>query len=99
MTIPSQLVINGLQVGAVYVVFALGLTLIFGVMKIINFAHGEFFTLTGLAVAALVPALREATGWPNWVAYRCRFVLMLVVMAAFGAALFKTVFARFARDP
>jgi branched-chain amino acid transport system permease protein len=98
MTIPSQLVINGLQIGAVYVVFALGLTLIFGVMKIINFAHGEFFTLTGLAVASLVPPLREATGWPNWAAYGCCFILMLAIMAAFGAALFKTVFARFARD-
>jgi branched-chain amino acid transport system permease protein len=99
MTIPTQLIINGLQIGAVYVVFALGLTLIFGVMKIINFSHGEFFTLAGLAVATLVPLLRAATGLPNWAAYIVCFVATLLLMAMFGAVLFKSVFARFARDP
>jgi len=99
MTIPTQLIINGLQIGAVYVVFALGLTLIFGVMKIINFSHGEFFTLAGLAVAMLVPLLRAATGLPNWAAYAVCFVATLLLMAVIGAVLFKTVFARFARDP
>jgi branched-chain amino acid transport system permease protein len=34
----AQLCINTLQIGAVYVLFSLGLTLVFGVMKIINFA-------------------------------------------------------------
>jgi branched-chain amino acid transport system permease protein len=99
VTIPTQLIINGLQIGAVYVVFALGLTLIFGVMKIINFSHGEFFTLAGLAVATLVPLLREATGLPNWAAYAVCFAATLLLMAMIGAVLFKSVFARFARDP
>jgi branched-chain amino acid transport system permease protein len=99
MTIPTQLIINGLQIGAVYVVFALGLTLIFGVMKIINFSHGEFFTLAGLSVASLVPLLRAATGLPNWAAYAVCFVATLLLMAVIGAVLFKSVFARFARDP
>jgi branched-chain amino acid transport system permease protein len=99
MTIPAQLVVNGLQIGAVYVVFALGLTLIFGVMKIINFAHGEFFTLTGLTVASLVPVLRSATGLSNASAYLICLVLALLLMALLGALLFKSVFARFARDP
>jgi len=99
MAISSQLIINGLQIGAVYVVFALGLTLIFGVMKIINFAHGEFFTFSGLTVASLVPVLRAATGWSNAAAYGLCFVFTFVVMAVLGALLFKTVFGRFARDP
>lgn len=99
MTIPAQLIVNGLQIGAVYVVFALGLTLIFGVMKIINFAHGEFFTLAGLTVASLVPALRAATGLGSVPAYFICLVFALVMMGALGALLFQTTFARFARDP
>lgn len=55
MDLAAQLLVNTLQIGSVYVLFALGLTLIFGVMKIVNFAHGEFFSLAALIVAVLMP--------------------------------------------
>ena len=40
-----QLLFNGLSVGAVYALFALGYTLVFSVLGVINFAHGAIFTL------------------------------------------------------
>lgn len=57
MDIYVQLLINSLQISAVYVLFSLGLTLIFGVMRIVNFAHGEFFALAALLIAVAVPWL------------------------------------------
>ena len=45
MDIFLQVSINGLTIGLLYVLMALGLTLIFGVMDVINFAHGEFYML------------------------------------------------------
>ncbi len=45
MDVIQQLVINGLLTGGVFAIIAVGLTLIFGVMKIINFAHGEFLMI------------------------------------------------------
>ncbi len=42
-----QVIINGLLMGGVYVIAAVGLTLVFGVMRIINFAHGEFIMIGG----------------------------------------------------
>jgi len=40
-----QTVLNGLAIGGVYAIFALGYTLVFSILRIINFAHGAIFTL------------------------------------------------------
>ncbi|NQU16308.1 MAG: branched-chain amino acid ABC transporter permease LivH, partial [Desulfobacteraceae bacterium] len=40
-----QIFINGLTIGALYVMMALGFSLIFGILRIVNFAHGEFYML------------------------------------------------------
>ena len=45
MNLFLQSIVDGLLNGAIYAIIALGLTLIFGVMKIINMAHGEFVML------------------------------------------------------
>jgi branched-chain amino acid transport system permease protein len=41
-----KVVINGLLMGGIYALISLGLTLIFGVVRIVNFAHGEFLMLS-----------------------------------------------------
>ena len=67
-----QLIVSGILIGSVYALMSIGLTLIFGVLRIVNFAHGEFLMiamygawafsrLLGLnpyfAIAAIVPAM------------------------------------------
>src|SRR5437763_14201080 len=37
--------VNGLAIGSAYVIFALGYTLVFSILRVINFAHGAVFTL------------------------------------------------------
>lgn len=70
-----QQVINGLTVGSVYAVIALGYTMVYGILELINFAHGEiymlgaylgiiflgFFTVSGLTGASLTLSLLLTT--------------------------------------
>ena len=52
-----QHLLNGLLLGATYSLLGIGLTLVFGLMHVVNFAHGEFYTLGAYAAfAALVGA-------------------------------------------
>ena len=48
-TVLGQIVVNGLNLSAVYILVALGFTLLFGIMRGVNFAHGEFAMLGGFA--------------------------------------------------
>lgn len=49
-----QQVVNGVTIGVVYALAAIGLTLIFGILRIINFAHGEFYMLGAFLTYTLV---------------------------------------------
>jgi branched-chain amino acid transport system permease protein len=46
----EQMIVNGVLAGLIYVIMALGFTLIFGIMRIVNFAHGEFYLVGALVV-------------------------------------------------
>jgi len=58
-----QLVINGLVIGAFYALLAMGLSLIFGVLEIVNFAHGEFYMLGAMAAFFLLSHVQLGY-WP-----------------------------------
>ncbi|MFT3819301.1 MAG: branched-chain amino acid ABC transporter permease [Rubrivivax sp.] len=92
-----QLTLLALQIGAVYILFALGLTLIFGVLRIVNFAHGQFFTLSALTVAVAVPAL-GARGWPVWAAYLGACAAGVLLATLVGLVVYELGFKRVARD-
>jgi branched-chain amino acid transport system permease protein len=53
----GQATVNGLVVGLLYLLMAVGFTLVFGVMRMVNFAHGEFYMLGAFAAYALVVKL------------------------------------------
>lgn len=45
----AQLLVDGIAIGLIYALLAVGLSLIFGVLEIVNFAHGEFYMLGAMA--------------------------------------------------
>lgn len=98
MDLIAQLVVNTLQIGSVYVLFALGLTLIFGVMQIVNFAHGEFFALAALVVASLMPTLSASLGLPLWVDFLIALTAATAAVIVLGTLTYWIGFERYLRD-
>lgn len=53
-----QHAVNGLVLGATYALLGIGLTLVFGIMRVVNFAHGELYALGAYVAYALVSVLQ-----------------------------------------
>lgn len=92
-----QILATGVQIGAIYVLFSLGLTLTFGVMRIVNFAHGQFFTLSALIVAVLMPVLASA-GWPIGLAFAAASVAGVAASLLLGLVVYQWGFRLLQRD-
>ena len=54
ITILGQVVVNGISLSAIYILVALGFTLLFGIMRVVNFAHGDFAMLGAFALYYLM---------------------------------------------
>ncbi|MQA80990.1 MAG: branched-chain amino acid ABC transporter permease [Streptosporangiales bacterium] len=91
MGLALQLVTNGLALGALLAVVALGLALVFGVMGVVNFVHAEFITLGGYVTYFFV----AKAGGPALVGV----VLAIVVGIALGFATQRLVLSRVADRP
>lgn len=90
MDIYLQAIINGLMVGGIYALVGLSLTIIFGVMKIINFCQGELLML-GMYVAFV---LYDVFGMDPFLA----IPIVAAIMFAFGAILQSTLITRSVRE-
>ena len=74
----EQVIANGLYLGAQYALIALGLTLIFGLMNVLNFAHGQMYVLGGFITYAVYGQL--GLPFPLAVKLLVRHCLSLVVL-------------------
>src|SRR6478736_9007291 len=78
-----QQIINGLVLGSVYALVALGYTMVYGIINLINFAHGEVLMVGALTSWAIIVKMQEAMpGMPGWVMLLVSMLLACVVAAA-----------------
>ena len=85
----AEVVLRGLSKAAIYVMIAAGLTLIFGLLGVLNFAHGAL-TMIGAYLGGLVMVLAVANGTGPWARLALFFVALAVVfglLSAFGGAI------------
>ena len=90
----EQIIANGMYLGAQYALIALGLTLIFALMNILNFAHGQLFVIGGFVTYTAIVNL----GMPFLAALAVTAVALAVVGALIELLLFRRVIKRSVRE-
>ena len=90
----EQVIVNGLYLGAQYALIALGLTLIFALMNVLNFAHGQMYVLGGFVTYTIYGQWHL----PFVVALIASSVTLAVLGALIEKFLFRTVIRRSKRE-
>jgi len=85
MDIFLQQLINGLVLGSVYALVALGYTMVYGILELINFAHGEITMMGAMVALAVIGALAlAAPGLPGVLVLGAGLVVAIPVCMALG---------------
>jgi branched-chain amino acid transport system permease protein len=95
MEILLQQIINGLVLGSMYALIALGYTMVYGIINLINFAHGEVLMVGALTSWALITTVQESMpGIPGWL-----LLLIALVVSSFVASLLNFIIEKVAYRP
>ena len=86
-----QQIINGLVLGSMYALVALGYTMVYGIINLINFAHGEVLMFGALTSWTVVTALGDS-GLPGWSLMLISLVCAIVVCAALNFTIEKLAY-------
>jgi branched-chain amino acid transport system permease protein len=82
-----QNLINALQWGSFYALIALGYTLVYGVLTLINFAHGDVFMVGAYIAFFVATFLLAAAGLPGWAALALTIPLTMLLTSLVGVSL------------
>jgi len=85
----AQYLINGLMLGVIYALVAVGFTLFFGVLDVIKFSHGDVLTVGAFTAFATYLILKAAAVASPWVQLVAMSLIAMTAMAALGALIAK----------
>jgi branched-chain amino acid transport system permease protein len=97
-----QQTINGLTRGAVFALIALGYTMVYGIIELINFAHGDVFMLglfVSLAWFSLLGVTRTLTGWQLVTLLPLVFLLTMLTTATLNVLIDRLAYRPLRRSP
>ncbi len=86
-----QQIINGLVLGSMYALVALGYTMVYGIINLINFAHGEVL-MVGALTSWTVVSLLAGSGLPGWAMLLISLVCAIVVCCVLNFAIEKVAY-------
>ncbi|TCO80905.1 L-leucine ABC transporter membrane protein /L-isoleucine ABC transporter membrane protein /L-valine ABC transporter membrane protein [Plasticicumulans lactativorans] len=82
-----QQLINGLSLGSIYALIAIGYTMVYGIIGMINFAHGEVFMIGAYVGLVTLTAIGAAAGLPVWLLVVIAVLVSVLVTSAYGWAI------------
>ena len=91
MDVFVQQVINGLVLGSMYALVALGYTMVYGIISLINFAHGEVLMVGAMVAWTVATAIPPGT-MPGWLLMIVAMLLAMVVCAALNFTIEKIAY-------
>ncbi|RYF42927.1 MAG: branched-chain amino acid ABC transporter permease, partial [Comamonadaceae bacterium] len=100
MEILLQQIINGLVLGSMYALIALGYTMVYGIINLINFAHGEVLMVGALTSWSIIGWMQAAMpGTPGWLILLIALIISCVVAATLNFVIEKLAYRRLRNSP
>jgi branched-chain amino acid transport system permease protein len=100
MDILLQQIINGLVLGSMYALIALGYTMVYGIINLINFAHGEVLMVGALTSWTVIGWMRDAMpGAPGWLVLLLALIIACVVAATLNFVIEKVAYRPLRNSP
>ncbi len=95
-----QQIINGLVLGSMYALVALGYTMVYGIIGLINFAHGDVLMVGALTSWSIIGLMRDAMpGTSGWIILLIALLISMVVCAALNFTIEKLAYRPLRNSP
>ncbi len=95
----SQQLINGLALGSIIALIALGYTMVYGILRFINFAHGDIFMLGAFAGFYLAPKIATVFPLPSIAGALAVLLVSMLVCAALGVLIERLAYRPLRKRP
>jgi branched-chain amino acid transport system permease protein len=100
MEVLLQQIINGLVLGSMYALIALGYTMVYGIINLINFAHGEVLMVGALTSWTIIGLMQESMpGTPGWIILLISLLIAFIVCAALNFTIEKVAYRPLRNSP
>jgi branched-chain amino acid transport system permease protein len=80
----TQQLVNGLSLGAIYALIAIGYTMVYGIIGMINFAHGEIYMIGAYVGLVTLTAVGTQNGYPLWLVLGVALTVSVAVTGLYG---------------
>jgi branched-chain amino acid transport system permease protein len=80
----TQQLVNGLTLGAIYALIAIGYTMVYGIIGMINFAHGEIYMIGAYVGLVTLTAIGAQAGYPLPLVLGAALIVSVAVTGCYG---------------